>query len=246
MQCVSISAYNECYTPSPWNFVNITRPFSLIYYAIGGSAFYTVDGREMPFEKGHLYILPANKVLSLREDPRDKFHLTYIHAFTSPEIASVIDIDAEKDEFAQRLIALIRIYVKQSGEIYVRKLLDTLLSYVTETRGVAGPSLPFKIKEYIDSDFVSSSDMSVLSRRFNYSRSHLTRVFKEKYNLTPKQYAQQLILKESAKLLSKGCSVAEIAERLNFSSPENFSRFFRSYYGYPPSEYKKRLGDFSL
>ena len=86
MQCISIGPYGERYTPNEWDFPNITRPFSIVYYALGGSAFYTVDGVERPFEKGHLYIFPANRVYSLREDKRDKFYLMFVHAFTSPEI----------------------------------------------------------------------------------------------------------------------------------------------------------------
>ena len=73
MRCTAITSYNECLTPKEWDFPNITRPFSIIYYVLGGSAFYTVDGVERPFEKGHLYILPANQTFSLREDPEDKF-----------------------------------------------------------------------------------------------------------------------------------------------------------------------------
>ncbi len=246
MQCISVGSYGECFTPKEWDFQDITRPFSLIYYALGGSACYTVDGTERPFEKNHLYILPANKVLSLREEKQDKFYLAYIHAFTSPEIDSVIDIDVTKDTFAARVLELIRIYVKQDDEIYVRKLTDMMLSYIAETLGEAESALPVKIKSYIDSNFVSAFRKNDLSRHFNYSRSHLSKVFKEKYNLTPKQYAQQLMLKEIVGLLFKGVSVADIAERLDFSSPENLSRFFKGYYGCSPSEYKKRFGAFPI
>ncbi len=246
MQCISINSFDERHTPAIWSFTNITRPFSLIYYALGGSAFYTVDGKERPFEKNHLYILPANKVLSLREDPGDKFYLAYVHAFTSPEIDSVIDVDVTKDAFVRRTLELLRIYVKQKEEIYVRKLTDMLVSYIAETLGGAEISLDVKIKGYIDSNFVSVFRQSDLSRHFNYSKSHLSKVFKEKYNLTPKKYAQQLVLKEIIRLLCRGASIAEIAERLDFSSPENLSRFFKGCYGYSPSEYKKRFGAFQV
>lgn len=246
MQCISIGPYGERFTPEEWDFPNITRPFSLIYYALGGSAFYTVDGTERPLEKNHLYIFPANRVFSLREDKRDKFYLMFVHAFTSPEIDTVIDIDVESDAFVFHILELARVYVKNWHEIYVRKLTDMLLSYIFETRGGDDMSLPEKIKSYIDENFVTVFKHNDLSRQFNYSRSHISKVFKEKYNLTPKQYARQLVLKEIEKLLFKGVSVAEIAERLDFSSPENLSRFFKECYGYSPSEYKKRFGEFPV
>lgn len=246
MQCISIGPYGERFTPEEWDFPNITRPFSLVYYALGGSAFYTVDGIERPLEKNHLYIFPANRVFSLREDKRDKFYLMFVHAFTSPEVDSVIDIDVTCDAFVSHTLELLRVYVKNWHEIYVRKLTDMLLSYIFETRGGDERSLSEKIKSYIDANFVTVFKQNDLSRQFNYSRSHISKVFKEKYNLTPKQYAKQIMLKEIEKLLFKGVSVAEIAERLDFSSPENLSRFFKGGYGYSPLEHKKRFGDFSV
>lgn len=246
MRCTSITSYKECLTPSVWDFPNITRPFSILYYVLGGSGFYTFGGAEKPFEKGHLYILPANKTFSMREDPKDKFYALYIHAFTSPEIDSVINIDVHKDPFVADALEMIRRYVKRAEPIYLHNLTDMLLSYLAQTEKLTKPQLSEQIKEYIDLHFVDVFRHSDLSGCFNYSGSYLSKVFKEKYNLTPKQYAQQLILKETVLLLRKGVSVAEIADRLGFSSPENLSRFFRSCYGYAPTEYRKRFRDFPV
>lgn len=244
MRCTSITSCDERLTPKVWDFPNITRPFSIIYYALDGSAFYTFDGVERPFQKGYLYILPANRTFSLREDPRDKFYSVFIHAFTSPEIDSVIEVDVQKDGFVKDTLDMIRRYIKHN--VQIQSLTDMLLSYLAQTEKLAKPQLPERIKEYIDLNFVGVFRDSDLSGRFNYSRSYLTKVFKEKYNLTPKQYAQQLILKETVLLLREGVSVAQIADRLSFSSPENLSRFFRGCYGYAPTQYLKRFKDFPV
>ena len=241
MHCTSISSYSECLTPATWDYPNITRPFSIIYFALGGSAYYTVDGVELPFERNHLYILPANKVFSLREDPNDKFYSVFIHAFTSPEIGAVIDIDVNNDTFVFDTLKLIRKYVKETDSAYLRHLTDMLLSYIFESLSETNNAIPVKIKDYIDSNFIKAFNGNDLSSAFNYSNSYLSKLFKEKYNITPKQYAKQLVLKEAVLLLGKGISVCETAERLEFSSPENFSRFFKGYYGYSPSQYIKRF-----
>jgi len=108
------------------------------------------------------------------------------------------------------------------------------------------PSLPTKLKNHIDENFIKVFNENDLSSKFNYSNSYLSKIFKDKYNLTPKQYAKQLILKEAIFLLNKGTSVYETAERLEFSSPENFSRFFKGYYGFSPSQYVKRFKNFPI
>ena len=241
MHCTSISKYNECLTPTVWDYPNITRPFSIIYYALGGSAYYTIDGVERQFEHEHIYILPANKVFSLREDPNDKFYSVFIHAFTSPEISTVIDIDVKSDPFISETIKLIRKYVGETDSIYLRHLTDMLLSYIFEVLPKNIPSIPIKIKDYIDESFIRVFNDNDLSGAFNYSNSYLSKLFKEKYNITPKQYAKQLILREAVILLEKGLSVYETAEQLEFSSPENFTRFFKGYYGYSPSRYIKKF-----
>ena len=246
MYCTSITSYNECLTPAVWSYPNITRPFSIIYYALGGSAFYTIDGIERPFEKEHLYVLPANKVFSLREDPNDKFYSVYIHAFTSPEIGTVLDIDTKTDIFITEILKLIRKYAKVKDGVYLRHLTDMLLSYIFESLTETDSTLTVKIKSYIDENFIKTFNCNDLSSEFNYSNSYLSKLFREKYDLTPKQYVKQLILKEAVLLLSKGRSVCETSEKLGFSSPENFSRFFKGYYGYSPSQYIKRFKNFPI
>ena len=246
MHCTSITSYDECLTPARWNYPNITRPFSIIYYALGGSAFYTIDGIEHPFEKNHLYILPANKVFSLREDPNDKFYSVYIHAFTSPEINAVIDIDTQNDLFISETVKLIRKYAKAEDSVYLRHLTTMLLSYIFEALTETNANLTIKIKNYIDENFIKTFNCNDLSSAFNYSNSYLSKLFREKYDITPKQYAKQLILKEAVLLLSKGLSVCETSEKLGFSSPENFSRFYKGYYGYSPSQYIKKFKNFPI
>lgn len=247
MNCTSITSFHECYTPKVWNYPNITRPFSIIYYALGGSAFYTVDEEEHPFKKGHLYILPANRLFSLREDPKDKFFSVYIHAFTSPEITTVTDVDVENHPFIKDTLELVRKYAKERNgrnKVYIKKLTDMLLSYIFDES--EDDDLIIQVRRYIDKNFVSVFCTNNLSDRFNYSNSYLSKLFRKQYNVTPKQYAKQLLLSESASLLAKGLSVNKVSEQLEFSSPENFSRFFKKCYGYSPIQYKKRFKNFPV
>lgn len=246
MRCISINSYSECYTPAVWYYPNITRPFSIIYYALGGCAYYSIDGKEREFQKNHLYILPANKVFSLREDPNDKFYSVYIHAFTSPEIDSVVDVNVQNDAFIFETLNFIRTYAQTNDCTHLKYLTDMLLSYIFEELIEAKLSMPTKIKSHIDENFIKVFNENDLSSKFNYSNSYLSKIFKDKYNVTPKQYAKQLILKEAVVLLEKGLSVCETAEQLEFSSPENFSRFFKGYYGYSPSQYIKKFKNFPI
>ncbi|MBQ8248549.1 MAG: helix-turn-helix transcriptional regulator [Clostridia bacterium] len=248
MQCISVIAFRECITGANWDYPNITRPFSIIYYALGGSAFYTVNGVEKPFKKNHLYILPANRVFSLRELPQDKFYSLYIHAYTFPEINSVVEIDISSDEFIADTLKMTRTYAKKSRdkELYINRLTDMLLSYIFRASAIKDGALPVRVKKYIDSNFVEVFKDADLSNRFNYSNSHISKLFKAEYKQTPKQYAGRLILREIIVLLYSELPIAEIARRLSFSSPENLCRFFKSAYNCSPTEYLQKYKSFPL
>jgi len=246
MQCTSVSAFNECITPRNWDFPNITRPFSIIYYVLGGSAYYEIDGEEYRFEKGHIYLLPANKVFSLREDSNDKFYSVYVHAYTFPEIDRVIDADVKNDPFLFDTVELMRKYVRGKETDAVYHIVGMLVSYLAERSALLQSPISHRIKSYVEENFVDVFKDSSLSSVFNYSNSYLVKIFKNEFDLTPKQYAERLILKESVMLLYEGLLISEISDRLRFSSPENFSRFFKSFYGCPPSVYVKRYNNFPI
>ena len=246
MRCTSVLSCHETYTPKQWNFPHITRPFSIFYYVLGGKAFYEIDGAEHPFLKGHLYVLPVNRVYSLREDPRDKFYAVYIHAFTFPEVEEVIDLTVEKKGFLYRTLELLRQSLREEDEVAIKKAIEMMISYIAEISPVLSTPLHGRIKEHVERHFTEVFHHGGLSEQFNYSESYLTKRFKSEYHVTPKQYAGQLLLREITALLEGGGSVAKIAEQLHFSSPENLCRFFRAHYGCSPTEYKKRFSGFSM
>lgn len=247
MQCTSVSSFNECVTPKKWDFPNITRPFSIIYYALGGTAFYKIDGVEHRFIKGHLYILPAGKVFSLYEDENDKFYAVYVHAHTFPEIDKIIDVDAESDVFLLDSLSLVRKYVRsKSNADKVKSLVGMLVSYIYDKENNSDASVAMRIKTYIENNFVSVFKDSNLAKIFNYSNSYLVKIYKNEFKITPKQYAEQLVLRESVILLGEGMAINEISARLEFSSPENFSRFFKGFYGCSPSVYREKYKNFPI
>ena len=239
MQCISIVDAMERYTSTGWGFYNITRPFSIIYYALGGSAYYTLDGEERRFKKGNLYIMPANRVFSLRELSHDKFYALYIHAYTYPEINELVEIDVSLDEFIGDTLRMLRTYVKKerADGIRVLKLTDVLISYIAETKIKNSISLVERVKKHIDENYVEVFMDNDLSHKFNYSGAYISKLFRHEYNITPKQYAKQLVLRDITRMLDEKMAVSEIAGRLGFSSPENLCRFFKSAYGCPPSDY---------
>lgn len=239
MFCSAIVKYGESFTRDNWFFENITRPFSVIYYSIDGTAFYRMGDKTEKMKKGCLYIFPSNTAFSLFEDTSDKFYHLYIHAFLHPQLKTLIVKDVSKDMFLSRIIDFIRAYAKPNKNFYIKILTELLISYISESTEETDCMLHFKIKQYLDENFLTVFKNNNLTDIFHYSNSYLIKVFKSIYGITPKQYVNQLSLKYIANLLNNDYSVNTISNMLNYSSPENFSRFFKNNYGCSPTEYAK-------
>ena len=235
MLCDLILEHGEEKVGSYWPYTNIIRKYSMIYYAVSGSGTYTIDGKTNPFVKNHLYIFPPNKPISLNYDVNDEFRLLFVHVYITPEPTQLFSIDVSTDKFLENIVKFIRTYVKKTDVIYTQKLTELLVSYIFERKTSATSSFCNEIKTYIDHNYIEVYKNSNLSSAFNYSNSHLLKIFKDSYNTTPRKYALKLLIQHILNLLKEDVPINQIASSLDFSSPENFSKFFKKNYGCPPS-----------
>ena len=87
----------------------------------------------------------------------------------------------------------------------------------------------------------ANKNLSDFARECNISVSYIKQLFKKYAGISPKTYYTNLRVQHAAKLLKGNLSLGEIAEEMNFSSPNYFSVFFKKHMGVMPSEYKKGL-----
>lgn len=78
------------------------------------------------------------------------------------------------------------------------------------------------------------------SRMNNVSVSYLKLLFQKYAGISPKAYFTRLRMQHAEALLKSGMPVCEVAERMDFSSPNYFSEAFKRYAGCAPSEYRKK------
>lgn len=81
------------------------------------------------------------------------------------------------------------------------------------------------------SDFAKKNYMSV---------SYMKSLFARYAGIGPKTYYNNLRINEAARLLSTGAAVQEVAEKMNFSSPNYLTMMFKKQMGVTPMQYKKR------
>ena len=81
----------------------------------------------------------------------------------------------------------------------------------------------------------------MLTSEIGISRTKLFSKLKSITGLTPADFILTFRLKKAAVLLRENpeLNISEIADRLGFSSPRQFSRFFKEKYGIIPQAYRK-------
>ena len=241
----SVFSFGKGITPMVWDFVNHRPTFARLYYILGGTAYYRDAEREFAFEKGKLYLLPADRIYSMWEDKEDKLDHLYVHLLTTPKLAAPIVRDPSDDPFVADLLTLLLRYVERAQPDAVRRLTEALVLYMTE-EGDRAVSLSLKIRAYLDRTFRTTFSAEALSRHFGYSPSYLYKAFKRDFGVSPKQYHADRRFEYAAGCLANKVSITDVAEALSYTSLANFSRDFKKRMGLAPSEYVKWLPPSSL
>jgi AraC-like DNA-binding protein len=106
----------------------------------------------------------------------------------------------------------------------------------------AGGHIDFRIRRalaLIQQDVAGISDMKRLAREVGLSRAHFFRLFGESVKISPRVFLNTVRMETAvAEVMEGGGCMAEVSDRLGFSAPAHFTRFFRDHAGAPPREFR--------
>ena len=99
--------------------------------------------------------------------------------------------------------------------------------------------VPEKLKQGIDSQFRSSKKISEISMDLGFSSSMASRLFKQKYGLSPVEYRNQLRMKQSAvDLLYQDQTVEATQYSVGIEDPSYFYKCFKRHLNGTPSQFR--------
>ena len=131
--------------------------------------------------------------------------------------------------------------VDPTGEVVISikfyESLCTLLvnSYSDEADNVLTPAI-----EYIHKNFSQQITVKDLAGQSNCSEAHFSRLFREKFNVSPYEYLVQYRINTAKYLLkNSNASVEDIAYSTGFNSSSNFITCFKSRIGLAPGQFRK-------
>ena len=97
-----------------------------------------------------------------------------------------------------------------------------------------------KIVEIMEREIYSNLSLAEMAEKNFMSVSYVKVLFERYAGVSPKTYYSNLRIAEIVRLLNEGLSVGEISEKMNFSSPNYFSVFFKKHMNMTPMQFKNK------
>ncbi|MBE7022222.1 MAG: AraC family transcriptional regulator [Ruminococcaceae bacterium] len=139
---------------------------------------------------------------------------------------------------------------QQMVKLYLEQFLIMLLRSGTEVKESRLPAMNETIDDrlvqdiikYLESRVFQTVSVNELCQRFNYSKTYLSRVFKNITGRSLLEYYTSLKISEAKRLIrEKNLNFTQIAMQLCYDSPQYFSRTFKHVTGMTPKEYKRSV-----
>jgi len=118
----------------------------------------------------------------------------------------------------------------------------SLLGEHLERRDIDSPGnqLVQAAQTAISANLSRTLNLSDIAARLKVSREHLSRIFRERTGITPREFAAEERMQYAVRLLRDSFqSCDEIAVRIGYSGAVSFSRAFQQRFGCSPVEYRK-------
>ena len=132
--------------------------------------------------------------------------------------------------FCQMLILLYRILTGRSKEA------------LTRVNKSSSNNAVYRTLKYIDRNYIRISAVKEIAEALSYSEYYLSHIFREKMDMTIKDYlTEKKILTATELLKASNMSITEIAEHLRFTSLHSFDLAFRRYMNMSASAFRAKF-----
>ncbi len=103
------------------------------------------------------------------------------------------------------------------------------------------PPLIREARRWIDAQFEYPMEVADIAKVVGISSGHLSRLFKQHYGKSARDYLWDKRILEASRYLSEtGWPISEISKKVGFQTPYHFSRMFKQKKGMTPKDYRKQ------
>lgn len=124
--------------------------------------------------------------------------------------------------------------------VWIKELFNQAILYTGKHRKTRSSKIAQSAKEYIELHYRDPElQLDQIAQQVFINPSYLRAVFKKEIGMTVTDYVTHVRMHKAKDLLGKGnIRLADIAEQIGFNDPSYFSKSFKKFFGYSPSEYE--------
>ena len=211
-----------------------------LFYSCEGSGHFRLGENQYAVKEGQFFVLPVGTETVLRADVKtgwcyrwigftgtlahDFMRFPTVFSLPADFTASLYDPDQPERNLSSRL----------SGELF---LIHAKMQEPKEQE----QDYVQKVINRINTSYMEKLSVTEMSKELGLDRSHLSRLFKTRMDISIQEYILQFRIAEAKRYLVRGYSISDTAMLCGFGDRINFSRLFLRETGHRPTEWKKAL-----
>lgn len=226
----------------------------LIHYVYSGSGILRINGKEYQITAGQLFLIPARISAYYRADSKDPWLYRWIefNGTMAPKIFHRLMLSAEHpilSDISDFPIGNALLQIVQCQDMPFEVLMGLFWGFIaTLTRHI-----PYEGKENATEGYMKQAETFIknnlhknitvqsVADYIGIDRSYLCRLFNEHKNIGPKQYIEDLKMKQATQYLKlPNLSVTEVAISLGYSDCHAFHKAFKKNFGCSPSAWRQK------
>ncbi len=213
------------------------RHHCIIHFCVSGKGVFRNNNGSFNVEPGQIFIINPNELTFYQADGEDPWKYIWI-AFSGnicEKIAKLAPVIMLKDK---NVFGDIEKGIRD-GILCPEHYLVLLLSLFEQLLPIDLASMPgyaIRAKEYIRLHYMEDISVEKIAESFNIDRRYLLRLFKREFGITIVNYLVKTRLEAAYKYLKDGYAVNRAAIMCGYTDAYNFSKMFKKYYGFSPSD----------
>ncbi len=201
---------------------------------------FETKSREMKYFEGKIFKLNSEEkaLLSmLFSEGLSAFRLVDEKNPLLQNIEKIEDAPIGSSQITKNLLEIFLIKLRRNKEMLTKKK--------RRSYKINGVEIPYELKamlDYLEENIENKITVAAVAEHFGKSESTVKNLFSTYQDGGIIKYFNSLKINEAKKLIREAnFNMSQIADKLGFDNPQYFSKFFRTYTGMTPSEYKASI-----
>lgn len=223
-------------TPSSHYFGPTVRTHWLIHYIVAGKGIFRIDGTTYSVTEGMMFVIPPYVEAFYQADEEQPWSYMWIGFNCSGDLPVKLEPVVLCPNAGHIFHSMKKCSEYKNGRTFFLcgKLWD-LFALIAES-DITQKDLIGQSVQIIHAEYMTNLSIQGLADRLSLDRSYFSSIFRRRMGMSPGRYLLKYRMECAMELLQKyKCSVTVTANSVGYGDVYTFSKMFKRYYGFSPS-----------